>query len=131
MKIKSQRHLPFRWHVKQGCHKILLLKFPDFSWPNSINFSTAHPPSSEKRSRIPESVSVGAASRSQPKDSHKNIYVEIGIFTDFEAIFTDFSGLTFFTDFFLTWDIPVEYTSLTYPRELFTNFFGLVDEISA
>ena len=96
----------------QGCHKILLLKFPDFSRPNSISFSAARLPSSIKRLRIPVSVSVDAASRSQPKESFKSICQNRN-FTDFEAIFPDFTDqLFFFTDFFLTFltcDIPVSY----------------------
>jgi len=43
--------------------------FPGFPWPNSIIFPTARPLCSEKRLRIPVSLSVGAASRSQLKDS--------------------------------------------------------------
>jgi len=94
----------------QGCHKILLLKFPDFSWPNSINFSAVHPPSSEKRWRIPLSLSVDAASRSQPKDSFKNTSIKIGFFL---LTLKPFS-LTFPYQLFSDWLFP-DFPDLWHP----------------
>jgi len=75
--------------------------FSDFSWPISINFSAARQPSSEKRLRVPVSMTVDAASRSQPKEIFKIICQNRNFFwlwSHFPWLF-----LTLLTNFFFYW----------------------------
>jgi len=89
--------------------------FLTFSWPNSINFSAARPPSSEKRLRIQLSMSVDVASRSLPKENFKNIQQNKNFYwlrSHFPWLFLTLLTNFFFNDFsrtLVTCDIPERY----------------------